>query len=42
MVMFSATKSVHVHIIILIFDQEKIIRIDKEEMKLGKVQFMVD
>lgn len=42
MVMFSVTKNVHVHTIILIFDLEKIIQIDKEEMELEKVQFMVD
>jgi hypothetical protein len=42
MVMFSVTKNVHVHIITLIFDLEKIIQIDKEEMELEKVQFMAD
>lgn len=42
MVMFSVTKNVHVHTIILIFDLEKIIQIDKEEMELEKVQFMAN
>lgn len=42
MVMFSVTKNVHVRIIILIFDLEKITQIDKEEMELEKIQFMAD
>lgn len=42
MVTFSVIKSVHVHTIIPIFDLEKIIQIDKEEMELEKIQFMAD
>ena len=38
MVMFSVTKNVHVHTIILIFDLEKIIQIDKEENRALEMQ----